>query len=104
METTASDRGETRPLLVDFAFRSPESVIGPGESVRLPKLPASRCKAEATIAVVIGQEARKVSESDALSYVFGFAAFLEVFAAGLGRPGVGTSSASRIDTFGPVGP
>lgn len=92
------------PLDVDFAFKSPEAVIGPGDSVVLADLPASGFEAEATLAVVIGREARKVAASDALSYVFGYAAFIDVFAAGLGRPGVGTFFGKSLDTLGPMGP
>jgi 2-keto-4-pentenoate hydratase/2-oxohepta-3-ene-1,7-dioic acid hydratase in catechol pathway len=70
----------------------------------LPGLPASGFEAEATLAVVIGREARKIREADAIGYVFGYAAFLDVFAAGLGRAGIGTFLGKSINTFGPMGP
>ncbi|MPZ13073.1 MAG: hypothetical protein GEU73_01375 [Chloroflexi bacterium] len=92
------------PLAVDFAFKSPESVVGPGDSVVLTELPATGFEAEATLAMVIGRDARKLSESDALSYVFGYTGFLDVFAAGLGRPNIGTFFGKSLDTLGPMGP
>jgi 2-keto-4-pentenoate hydratase/2-oxohepta-3-ene-1,7-dioic acid hydratase in catechol pathway len=92
------------PLEVDFNFKSPESVIGPGDSVVLSDLPASGFEAEATLAVVIGRETRKVSEAEALSHVFGYTAFLDLFGAGLGRPGIGTFFGKSLDTLGPMGP
>jgi 2-keto-4-pentenoate hydratase/2-oxohepta-3-ene-1,7-dioic acid hydratase in catechol pathway len=70
----------------------------------LPGLPASGFEAEATLAVVVGREARKITETDALGYVFGYTAVLDVFAAGLGRAGIGTFLGKSIDTFGPMGP
>jgi 2-keto-4-pentenoate hydratase/2-oxohepta-3-ene-1,7-dioic acid hydratase in catechol pathway len=91
------------PLDVDFTFKSPESVIGPGDTVVLADVPASGFEAEATLAVVIGREARKLDDGNALSYVFGYTAMLDVFAAGLGRP-VGTFFGKSLDTQGPMGP
>ena len=96
--------GIDSPLQVDFTFKSPESVIGPGDSVVLADLPVTGFEVEATLAVVIGREARKLSVADALSCVFGYTAFLDVFAAGLGRPGIGTFFGKSLDTLGPMGP
>jgi len=92
------------PLAVDFTFKSPESVIGPGDTIVLADVPASGFEAEATLAVVIGREARKLTTDEALSYVFGYTAFLDVFATGLGRPQVGTFFGKSLDTLGPMGP
>ena len=92
------------PLAVDFTFKSPESVIGPGDAVVLADRPATGFEAEATLAVVIGREARKVSAAAALSYVFGYTAMLDVFAAGLGRVGIGTFFGKSLDSLGPMGP
>ncbi len=91
------------PLEVDFTFKSPESVVGPGDSVILSNVPASGFEAEATLAVVIGRDAKNLGDADALSYVFGYTAMLDVFAAGLGRP-VGTFFGKSLDTLGPMGP
>lgn len=96
--------GSESPLQVDFTFKSPESIIGPGDSVMLGSIPASRFEAEATLAVVIGREARRIAQTDALSYVFGYTAMIDVFAAGLGRPRVGTFFGKSADTLGPMGP
>jgi len=95
---------EGSPLTVDFTFKSPESVVGPGDAVILDDVPSTGFEAEATLAVVIGREARKLSESDALSYVFGYTAMLDVFATGLGRPQIGTFFGKSLDTLGPMGP
>jgi 2-keto-4-pentenoate hydratase/2-oxohepta-3-ene-1,7-dioic acid hydratase in catechol pathway len=91
------------PLDVDFTFKSPESVIGPGETVVLADVPATGFEAEATLAVIIGREARKLTDANALAHVFGYTAMLDVFAAGLGRP-VGTFFGKSLDTLGPMGP
>jgi 2-keto-4-pentenoate hydratase/2-oxohepta-3-ene-1,7-dioic acid hydratase in catechol pathway len=95
---------EGSPLAVDFTFKSPESVVGPGDAVVLDDVPSTGFEAEATLAVVIGREARKLSASEALSYVFGYTAMLDVFATGLGRPQIGTFFGKSLDTLGPMGP
>jgi 2-keto-4-pentenoate hydratase/2-oxohepta-3-ene-1,7-dioic acid hydratase in catechol pathway len=92
------------PLDVDFTFKSPDTVVGPGDTIQLADVPATQFEVEATLAVVIGREARKVSEAQALSYVFGYTAMVDVFAAGLGRPQVGTFFGKSLDTQGPMGP
>ena len=92
------------PLDVDFAFKSPESIVGPGDTVVLADLPATGFEAEATLGVVIGREARKVSAADALSYVSGYTALLDVMGVGLGRVGIGTFFGKSLDTLGPMGP
>jgi 2-keto-4-pentenoate hydratase/2-oxohepta-3-ene-1,7-dioic acid hydratase in catechol pathway len=79
-------------------------VIGPGDSIVLSDLPATHFEAEAALAVVIGTETRKVTEAEALSHVLGYTAFLDVFGAGLGRPGIGTFFGKSLDTCGPMGP
>jgi 2-keto-4-pentenoate hydratase/2-oxohepta-3-ene-1,7-dioic acid hydratase in catechol pathway len=95
---------EGSPLAVDFTFKSPESVIGPGDTVVLGNRPAEHFEVEATLAVVIGREAYKVAAAGALSFVFGYTPFLDVFAAGLGRVNIGTFFGKSMDTFGPMGP
>ncbi|MBM2811574.1 MAG: gentisate 1,2-dioxygenase [Chloroflexi bacterium] len=91
------------PTEVDFTFKSPESIIGPGDTVVLADVAATGFEAEATLGVVIGRDAKKMPESDALSCVLGYTAFLDVFATGLGR-NIGTFFGKSLDTLGPMGP
>jgi 2-keto-4-pentenoate hydratase/2-oxohepta-3-ene-1,7-dioic acid hydratase in catechol pathway len=52
-----------------FTKTVPNSVIGPGETARLP---APRCHWEAEIGVVIGRPARRVAAAEAMQYVAGY--------------------------------
>lgn len=94
---------DAEPGKVDFTFKSPESIIGPEETVELPGAPASQFKAGAALALVIGREGKDVAAAAGLSYVFGYTAFIDVFGLDVGRP-VGTYLAKSFDTFGPMGP
>lgn len=95
--------GEEPPGFLDFFFKSPESVIGPGDTVELPNVEASQYQGEASLGVVIAREGRNIAEFAGLSYVFGYTAFIDVFGKDVGRP-VGTYWAKSFDTFGPMGP
>ena len=99
-----NEYGLREPPQLDFFFKSPESVIGPGDTVVLPKLPATVFHHEAELAVVIGKEAFKVSADKAMDYVFGYTALIDVSARDVGRPVVGTFLGKSFDTFAPMGP
>ena len=88
----------------DFALKSPESVVGPNESIVLPNVGTDLFRARGGIALVIGRPCRNVSPEDALSYVFGYTGFIDVSAPEFGRQGIGTFFGSSFDTFGPMGP
>src|SRR5919106_1253665 len=53
-------------------FKSPDAVIGPGETVVLPTFRASVFNHEAELALVIGKEAKDVPVEQALNHVFGY--------------------------------
>ena len=90
-------------LAWDLYYKGSDSIIGNGDTVVLPKAEASDFEAEAGLALVIGRTARNVSEGDALGYVFGYTAMIDLFGRGLGRP-VSTYFGKSFDTFGPMGP
>ena len=92
-------QGDIRPL--DMFLKSPDSVIGPGDTVELPPAQANIFHHEAELAIVIGPRAKDVSPEDAMNYVFGYTCFIDVSARGIGqRSFIGKS----FDTFAPVGP
>ncbi len=95
---------ETRPL--DFFLKSPDSVIGPGDTVVFPEYKATIFHHEAELAVVIGSRASNVPQAKALNYVFGYTCFMDVSARGVGRStaGAGSFLGKSYDTFGPLGP
>src|SRR5215204_6824245 len=82
----------------------PNTVIGPGEAIRIPPI-TEQADYEAELAVVIGRAARSVSESEALGYVFGYMNANDVSSRDLQFSEGGQWSRSKsIDTFCPIGP
>jgi 2-keto-4-pentenoate hydratase/2-oxohepta-3-ene-1,7-dioic acid hydratase in catechol pathway len=82
----------------------PNTVIGPGEAIRIPPI-IEQADYEAELAVIIGRAARNVPESEALDYIFGYANANDVSSRDLqfSEGGQWTRSKS-IDTFCPLGP
>ncbi|MCK8610180.1 fumarylacetoacetate hydrolase family protein [Agromyces sp. C10] len=90
----------TEPLL----FLKPNTaVIGPGDSIVLPP-ESSQVEFEGELAVVIGRIARRVSEADAASVVFGYTIANDVTARDLQRSDGQWTRAKGFDTFCPLGP
>lgn len=95
-------RKETPPL---NAFAKPSScVIGDGDEMLLPDVPATVFEGEAEIAVVFGKRASNVSEHDAMDHVFGYTNFIDGSARGLGPDRNIYFMMKSRDTFGPMGP
>ncbi|MFE9970556.1 fumarylacetoacetate hydrolase family protein [Streptomyces hirsutus] len=80
-------------------LKASTSVIGPGRTVELPYTDV-RTDQEGELAVVIGKEARHVSASDALDYVFGYTCVLDITT----RSTEDRSTRKSYDTFTPLGP
>ncbi|MDQ4044685.1 MAG: fumarylacetoacetate hydrolase family protein, partial [Chloroflexota bacterium] len=65
--------GTDRPLQkIDLFFKSPESIVGDGDTVVLPPHQADIFHHEAEIAVVIGKEAKDLADAEAMDAVFGY--------------------------------
>ena len=87
-------------------FKSPDAVIGPGETIVLPRFRPTLFNHEAELGIVIGKTAKEISAADALQYVFGYTSAVDVSAR---RPEEGEaelpgSYGKSFDTFLPVGP
>ena len=94
----------TRPL--KSFFKSPEAIIGPGATVVLPTFHPVIFNHEAELGVVIGKEGHNLSESEALSIVFGYTTAVDVSARApedteASLPG---DYGKSFDTFLPIGP
>jgi 2-keto-4-pentenoate hydratase/2-oxohepta-3-ene-1,7-dioic acid hydratase in catechol pathway len=59
---------------------------------------------EAELAIVVGRQARAVSEADALDYVFGYTMMNDVTARDLQRKDGQWTRGKGLDTFAPLGP
>lgn len=97
--------GTDRPLQkLDLFFKSPEGIVGDGDTVVLPPHQANIFHHEGEIAVVIGREAKDLSRDEALDAVFGYVAFNDVSARGLGRSEINSFLGKSFDTFCGFGP
>jgi 2-keto-4-pentenoate hydratase/2-oxohepta-3-ene-1,7-dioic acid hydratase in catechol pathway len=98
------DGTRTEPAPINAFTKSPNAIIGPGETMVLPDVPASVFEGEAEMAVVIGKRAKNVKASDAMSHVFGYVNFIDGSARGLPPPGAVFFQMKSRDTFAPIGP
>jgi 2-keto-4-pentenoate hydratase/2-oxohepta-3-ene-1,7-dioic acid hydratase in catechol pathway len=101
----AGDLSETAPADEPASFMRPDTtIIGPGDEVVLPAQ-SERVTAEGELALVIGREAKDVTEEDAPSVVAGFTTVLDMTAEDILRlnPRYLTRSKS-FDTFFSFGP
>jgi 2-keto-4-pentenoate hydratase/2-oxohepta-3-ene-1,7-dioic acid hydratase in catechol pathway len=97
-----SDR---EPWPMDAFLKSPEAVIGPGDTVVLPERLHDVFHHEAELAVVIGTEASNVPADAVMNHVFGYTGFMDVSARkGIGRPDGASFLGKSYDTFAPLGP
>ena len=97
--------GTDRPLqILDLFFKSPEGISGDGDTVVLPPHQAQIFHHEAEIAVVIGRTAKDLSEEEAMGAIFGYTAYNDVSARGLGRSGINSFLGKSFDTFAGFGP
>src|SRR5919198_1318433 len=97
--------GQREPAVLDAFLKSPSAVIGNGDTCELPPAPATVFHHEPELALVIGKTATKVSQEEALSYVFGYCQFLDMSARGLvGAVGNSFFLGKCWDTFAPMGP
>jgi 2-keto-4-pentenoate hydratase/2-oxohepta-3-ene-1,7-dioic acid hydratase in catechol pathway len=103
-EDHAAETGAEIPEKPIVFAKFSNSVIGPGEAIRIPPI-TEQADYEAELAVIIGKAARNVSESEALDYVFGYANANDVSSRDLQFSEVGQWTRSKsIDTFCPLGP
>ncbi len=99
-----SHLGEREPAAYPGLFaKYPTSIIGTGESIVMPP-DASNLHYEGEMVIVIGRLAQRVSEAEALEYVFGVTAGNDVSERDWQRSDLQWIRAKASDTFGPVGP
>jgi 2-keto-4-pentenoate hydratase/2-oxohepta-3-ene-1,7-dioic acid hydratase in catechol pathway len=97
--------GQREPAVLDAFLKSPSAIIGSGDTCELPPVPATIFHHEPELAFVVGKRASKVSQDDALSYIFGYCNFLDMSARGLqGAVGNSFFLGKCWDTFAPMGP
>jgi 2-keto-4-pentenoate hydratase/2-oxohepta-3-ene-1,7-dioic acid hydratase in catechol pathway len=98
------DGTRSEPAPINAFHKSPNAVIGDGDTMVLPDVPATIFEGEAEMALVIGKRASNVSAADAMSYVFGYCNFTDGSARGMLPPGNTFYQMKSRDTFAPIGP
>lgn len=83
--------------------KPPTSVIGPGDAIEHNARITQQLDWEVELAAVIGRTARRVSEADALSHVFGYSVLIDISARDNRRAGQWIYSKGQ-DTYAPFGP
>ncbi len=84
--------------------KTPNSIIGPDDAIRFRSADSTQVDYEAELAVVIGKRASRVSEEDALDYVFGYTACNDVSARDVQLADSQWVRGKSFDTFCPLGP
>mgnify|MGYP001467437795 FL=1 len=92
------------PAPINAFHKSPSAIIGHGDTMVLPDVPATIFEGEAELAVVIGKRASNVKAADAMDYVFGYMNFIDGSARGLPPAGNVFFQMKSRDTFAPIGP
>jgi 2-keto-4-pentenoate hydratase/2-oxohepta-3-ene-1,7-dioic acid hydratase in catechol pathway len=98
------DGTRSEPAPINAFLKSPNSVIGDGDTMVLPDVPATIFEGEAELALVIGKRASHVSAAEAMDYVFGYLNFIDGSARGLPPAGNTFYQMKARDTFAPMGP
>ena len=98
------DGTRSEPAPINAFLKAPSAVIGDGDTMVLPDVPATIFEGEAEMAVVIGKRASHVKAADAMNYVFGYTNFIDGSARGLPPQGNTFYQMKSRDTFAPIGP
>jgi 2-keto-4-pentenoate hydratase/2-oxohepta-3-ene-1,7-dioic acid hydratase in catechol pathway len=98
------DGTRSEPAPINAFMKSPGAIIGDGDTLVLPDVPATIFEGEAEVAVIIGKRATRVGAADAMSYVFGYTNFVDGSARGLLPTGNTFYQMKSRDTFAPIGP
>jgi len=98
------DGTRSEPAPINAFLKSPSAVIGDGDTMVLPDVPATIFEGEAEVALVIGKRATAVAAGEAMGYVFGYTNFIDGSARGLPPSGNTFYQMKSRDTFAPLGP
>ncbi|MEQ4625451.1 MULTISPECIES: fumarylacetoacetate hydrolase family protein [Providencia] len=83
--------------------KPPTTVIGPDDAIEHNAKITQQLDWEVELAVIIGTRAKRVSEADALDYVFGYSLMIDMSARDCRRAGQWIYSKGQ-DTYAPFGP
>ena len=92
------------PAPINAFHKSASGIIGDGDTMVLPDVPATIFEGEAELGLVIGKRATSVKPEDHMDYIFGYVNFIDGSARGL-PPAANTFFQMKSrETFCPIGP
>ena len=98
------DGTRAEPAPINAFHKSSNAVIGDGDTIVLPDVPATIFEGEAELALVISKHASQVKAEDAYDYIFGYLNFIDGSARGLPPAGNTFYQMKSRETFCPMGP
>ena len=90
----------SEPAPINAFNKSPNGVIGDGDTILIPDVPSSIFEHEAELGLVISKHAWQVKAEDAYDYIFGYLNFIDVSARGVPA----FYQMKSRETFAPMGP
>ena len=100
----AIEFGKPIPKEPNIFMKPLTCLAGPEEPVMLPRCYTQRVEHEAELVVVIGKQARHVTEEEAPDYILGYTCGNDVSARDMQTKENQWAVCKGFDTFGPVGP
>jgi 2-keto-4-pentenoate hydratase/2-oxohepta-3-ene-1,7-dioic acid hydratase in catechol pathway len=98
------DGTRKEPAPINAFHKSSNAIIGDGDTMILPDVPATIFEGEAELAVVIGKRADNVPAAKAMEHIFGYMNFIDGSARGLPPAGNTFYQMKSRATFAPMGP
>lgn len=99
----AKEHGNEVPPEPLMWFKAPSSLLAQGQSIEIA-FPEHRTDYEAELAIVIGKRGKKIAESEADDYIFGYAPAQDVSDRKIQRGESQWARAKSMDTYTPFGP
>jgi 2-keto-4-pentenoate hydratase/2-oxohepta-3-ene-1,7-dioic acid hydratase in catechol pathway len=84
--------------------KAQSSIVGQGDTMVLPDIPATIFEGEAELAVIIGRRGKDIPVNEAMQYVFGYTNLIDGSARGIPPRENAFYQMKSRDTFCPIGP
>lgn len=92
------------PAPLNAFHQAPGAIIGDGDTMVLPDVPATISEGDAELAVVIGKLATRVAAAEAMAHISGYGNCIDGSARGLPPAGNVFFQMKSRDTLAPIGP
>jgi 2-keto-4-pentenoate hydratase/2-oxohepta-3-ene-1,7-dioic acid hydratase in catechol pathway len=89
---------------INAFHKTPSSIVGQGDTMVLPDIPATIFEGEAELGVIIGRCGKDITVSEAMQYVFGYTNLIDGSARGIPPRENAFYQMKSRDTFCPIGP